>query len=112
MRAPPLLRAGLPTIALSGTVQHASLIIAIPDHAIPTATMPFRQRCSLFVHYHQWPSGASGTAKNAGRFRRLMILPMRGQAAAEIRHLGGEAKSKTHPLLRRGHSFLRVGEVT
>src|SRR5262249_52844281 len=39
-------------------------------------------------------------------------LRMRGQPAAEIRHLRGEAESKTHLLLRRGHSILTVDEVT
>jgi hypothetical protein len=41
-----------------------------------------------------------------------LILRMRGRAEAEIWQLKEESQSKSHLLLRRRHSFLKVGEVT
>jgi hypothetical protein len=43
---------------------------------------------------------------------KTVFLRMRGRARAEMGQLKGETQSKSHLLLRRGHSILKVCEVT
>jgi hypothetical protein len=90
-----------------------SAITRKPAPAITPASQ--QQRCdprprSTFVHYH--PDARDASRADAEAPAKTVILRMRGRARAEIRQLKGEAKSKSHPLLRRGHSFSKVSKVT